>query len=319
MKKFLKKTLVLLGEVFFPFTFLSALWLKFIRKAGIGRLSDSILMRVGILPVADHYYEPLINPRKHLSTPLNHERILPGIDMNVNEQLALLASFKYEKELKAFPHEKTDRLEYFYNNESFLSGDSEYLYNMVRHFKPRKIVEIGSGLSTLMAQNALNANRIEDTNYTCRHICIEPYEIPWLEILPIEVVRKKVEEINRSEFDELQPNDILFIDSSHIIRPQGDVLFEYLYLLPIIPSGVLVHVHDIFTPRDYLDRWIIKEHRLWNEQYLLEAFLTYNNAFKVIGAVNFLTHNHRALISKKCPILAQQPYREPGSFWMRKI
>lgn len=94
----------------------------------------------------------------------------------------------------------------------------------------------------------------------------------WLEEVGVSVVRKKVEEVELSFFSRLQGNDILFIDSSHIICPQGDVLFEYLELLPSLNKGVIVHVHDIFSPKNYLKQWLQDEIWFWNEQYLLEAF-----------------------------------------------
>ena len=116
----------------------------------------------------------------------------------------------------------------------------------------------------------------------------------------------------------MQSNDILFIDSSHVIRPQGDVLFQYLEILPILNSGVLVHIHDIFTPKDYLDEWVFDYHRLWNEQYLLEAFLTFNQHYRIIGALNYLRHHHFEALASKCPVFARQDNREPGSFWLMK-
>jgi hypothetical protein len=187
-----------------------------------------------------------------------------------------------------------------------------------KHFKPKRIIEIGSGSSTLMVRNALTANKLSNPNYDCNHICIEPYEMPWLEKLDIELIREKVENIDISFFQKLESNDILFIDSSHIIRPQGDVLYEYLELLPTLKSGVLIHVHDIFTPKDYLNDWVYENHLLWNEQYLVEAFITNNSEFKIIGALNYLTHNYRKEFSEKCPIFANQKGREPGAFWMVK-
>ena len=111
---------------------------------------------------------------------------------------------------------------------------------MVRHFKPQCIIEIGSGSSTLMVRNAIARNKSDNPQYRCRHMCIEPYEQPWLEKTEVELIRDKVENVDKSFFQQLGPNDILFIDSSHIIRPQGDVLFEYLELLPTLASGVLV-------------------------------------------------------------------------------
>lgn len=131
------------------------------------------------------------------------------------------------------------------------------------------------------------------------------------------MVRRKVEDLDPTFFASLRENDILFIDSSHIIRPQGDVLFEYLRLLPALNKGVIVHVHDIFSPRDYPARWMRDEVRFWNEQYLLEAFLTHNGAWQVMGALNYLRHHHQEKLKAIAPFLG--PRNEPGSFYMRKI
>ena len=162
------------------------------------------------------------------------------------------------------------------------------------------------------------ANQFENKNYTCNHTCIEPYEQPWLEQLDVKLIREKVEHLDYSIFKNLEKNDILFIDSSHIIRPEGDVLFEYLELLPLLKPGVIVHIHDIFTPKNYLDNWVITEHRLWNEQYILEAFLTLNKEFKIIGALNFLHHNYSDEFDKKHPLSAQNKGHEPGGFWIQR-
>lgn len=126
-----------------------------------------------------------------------------------------------------------------------------------------------------------------------------------------------MEEIDKNIFSELGENDILFIDSSHIIRPQGDVLMEYLEILPVLNKGVLVHIHDIFTPRDNIDSWLYDTIRFWNEQYLMEAFLSCNNNYQVFLAVNYMTRNHFNLMSARCPVLRENA--EPGSFWIRSI
>ncbi len=283
----------------------------------VSPVAEKIFMLTGILPVPDQYYQPLINPRKHLKGSLRAARNLPAIDFNDAEQLELLKKFDYAEELKAFPLDKVKNKSYYYNNRSYEAGDSEYLYNFIRYFKPSKIIEVGCGFSTMMARNAIQANVSENPSYTCAHICIEPYEFSWLGELGVTVIRQKIEDVDLQLFKSLKKNDILFIDSSHMIRPQGDVLFEYLEVLPVLNPGVIVHVHDIFSPRDYPDAWIYEDHRLWNEQYLLEAFLSFNPEFRILGAVNYLFYTHRDKIIEKCPVLGDQvDLRDPASFWM---
>ncbi len=302
-----------------PFSVLAGLWMKLIRRVGVQRLpvSRQVLFGVGVFPVRDHYYEPAFHPR-HLRAPLDRPRNLPGVDLDVAGQLALLESFRGERELLDFPVEPPSPHEFGYLNRSFGPGDAEYLYLAIRHFRPRRVVEIGSGNSTLMARHAIRRNQAESPGAACEHTCIEPYEMPWLERAGVTVLRRRVEDVDLGLFRELEANDVLFIDSSHVVRPQGDVLREYLEILPTLNPGVVVHVHDIYTPRDYPGRRLLDEVRFWNEQYLLEALLSSSRAFRVIGALNFMRHDHPDRLFAKCPILATLPRHEPGSFWMVK-
>jgi len=282
-------------------------------------VSKFIFEKVGVFPIVDHYYEPLFNSR-HLRHDLDQDRSLPGINWNIDGQLQLLNSFQYQKELLAVPfHNTKNEIEFFFDNPSLGPGDAEYLYCAIRHFKPKRIIEIGSGHSTLMAKKALNANFAENSEYTCEQICIEPYEMPWLEQKGVKVVRSLVETVDKSIFLSLKENDILFIDSSHIIRPQGDVLFEFLEVLPLVAAGVIVHIHDIFSPKDYTKQHIIDDVLFWNEQYILESFLTCNNQFKIIGALNFLKYHHTQNLYTALPVLAANKQHEPGSFWIQRI
>jgi hypothetical protein len=320
-RRFFKLILPALDFSLVPVAIAATLAMKLIRKAGIQRLPRTlkVFRRLGIYPLRDHYYEPLFNPA-HLRRPLNLDRELTALDWNIEHQLNLLAMFNFNAELREFPLTRNGAREFFYNNGSFESGDAEYLYNVIRLFKPKRIFEIGSGQSTLLAVSAVQANLRDDPDYACEHICIEPYEAPWLEELNVKVIREPVERTDKLLFRQLEKNDILFIDSSHMIRPQGDVLFEYLEILPILKPGVLVHIHDIFTPKDYPTQWIFAHARFWNEQYLLEAFLTFNPAFKIIGALNFLKHQFPKELGNCCPALQEQiDLREPGSFWITRV
>ena len=309
--------------LFAPVFFVAAVLMKIVRRLGIWRMPvcREICFRVGIYPVRDHYYEPMYNYKKHLRHSLRDERKLPGIEMNEAGQLTLLAQFDCADELERMPlHQTHDRL-FYYKNPNFSEGDAECLYSLIRLKKPKRIIEIGSGFSTMMAREAIEQNIREDNAYSCEHVCIEPYEMEWLDTVSgIEVIRKKLEDIDIQMFRRLEADDILFIDSSHIIRPQGEVLTECLEILPILNAGVLVHIHDIFTPYDYLDHWLIDEVKFWNEQYLLEAFLSFNTKFEIVLALNFLSHRHPSKLVEKFPMLRENVEQcEPRSFWIRKI
>ena len=318
MTPFMKILLPIADIILMPFVYPAAWLLRNIRGAGLQRLPlcKKALLDVGVFPIRNHYYEPQFDHRS--SKPDSHEdRSLPGVDWNSSGQLEFLKEFVFAQELVDIPKQKPEPLRFYLNNGAFEAGDAEYWYQLIRTIKPRRIFEIGSGNSSLMAISAITRNHADDPSYRCEHVCIEPYEMPWLEESGVTVVRSKVEDVELSFFSRLEENDILFIDSSHIIRPHGDVLFEYLEVLPSLNKGVFVHVHDIFSPRNYPKKWLRDEVRLWNEQYLLEAFLTHNSTWKVVGALNYLHHNHYEKLKAIAPNLSSE--REPGSFYIQKV
>jgi len=295
----------------------AALILRLTRHFGLShlRFTRAALTQIGLLPVRNHYYEPFVTG-KDLRAPLSQERDLPGIDLNESGQLEFLAKLHFEAELGNLESHTAGVPGFQFGNDMFESGDAEYLYQVIRHLKPSTVIEIGSGFSTLIARTALRRNLAESPGAACRHLCIEPYAAPWLESAGVEVLRQRVEFVNKDLFARLGRNDLVFIDSSHVIRPQGDVVTEYLEILPILRPGVVVHIHDIFTPRDYLEEWVLGKVLLWNEQYLLEAFLSDNKLWTIIGALNFLKHRHFDALRRVCPYMTKD--REPGSFYIRK-
>jgi len=307
------KDLLLLLPLFF-----AGIVMKRFRRIGAHRLplSRACLLWIGVFPIRDHYYEPMFHPR-HLRFPLDTDRDLPGIDWNDDGQLALLETMNYANEIEGRWHAPGRPPQFHIDNGSFGPGDADYWYNVVRHFKPARIIEIGSGHSTLVARQAIDRNRDENPEYACEHICIEPYERPWLEKVGIRVLRDIVEEVDVSLFNSLQQNDILFIDSSHVIRPQGDVMTEILQIMPRLAKGVVVHLHDIFTPRDYPKIAMIEAISFWNEQYLLEAFLTHNHDWQIIGALNYLQHKHHEALKSACPYVEGKT--DPGSFYIQRV
>ncbi len=290
---------------------------KFAEARGNLPRSSATADAAGISVLTQHYYSPAISARD-LRHPLDEPRKLPGVVLDAAAQGRFLAGLDFADELRAVPVEPGSPTEYGYRNGFFESGDAEILYSIIRRDKPKRIIEVGSGWSTLMAARATARNRAEDPLYHCDHICIEPYEAPWLESTGVTVLRERVEQVDLTMFDRLESGDILFVDSSHVVRPQGDVLREIAEIYPRLKPGVLVQIHDIFTPRDYPHRWVIDERRIWNEQYILEAFLCGNDHYEIVCALNWLANDHRALLRDACPMLCETLPNQPGSFWMRR-
>ena len=227
-----------------------------------------------------HYYEPIPDFRSITTEQLERRREFRSIDFGWDAQLQLL------RDLSAF------RIEFEaadFKNDYFNGLDAAVFYSLIRHLRPRHVIEIGSGYSTRFAHKALTRNADGG-----RLTCIEPHPEERLNglRLSVEVIQKRVEEIDVDFFSCLEANDILFIDSSHTVKFGSDVCYEFLEVLPTLRPGVWVHVHDIFFPQDYPAEWLLKRRLALNEQYLLEAFLSFNREFQVALANHWLTLDH---------------------------
>jgi predicted O-methyltransferase YrrM len=275
-----------------------------------------VLDRMGLYPLVDHYYEPLINMNR-LRHRLDEPRDLPGIALDLSAATKLLEDLAPIAELHDIPFAVPPSGPPAYHWDCTMFGplDALVLHGMIRRHRPRRILEVGCGMSTLVALRAAALNTAEGSD-ACVHTCIEPYENPWLAELPVRLVRQTAETADLALIDALEANDILFIDSSHMIRPQGDVLTEILHWLGRLRPGVLVHIHDIFTPRDYPDELIRTYRFFWNEQYLVEAFLAFNARFSVLMPLHHLHATHPDLTARLCPQQGRPNATLPSSFWI---
>ena len=299
-----------------PFVVFASPVLALFRLIGAKRLlvSRGILKKVGVFPIRNHYYEPQF-VYDAIAYPLEAERRLPGIPLDQSRQLDFLSTLNFRQELIELRlSDRGNETGFVFGNGAYESGDAEVWYAILRELRPQRVLEVGSGHSTLLAHAAIKKNRAE-TGSEVVHTLIEPFENPWLDSLNnVSVVREKAEDVSLDLFRGLNAGDILFIDSSHVIRPQGDVLRLYLEILPTLQAGVIVHVHDIFTPRNYLPAWLTESVLFWNEQYLLEALLSHSPRYEVLLALNYLKHNAYSQLADTCPYLT--PEREPGSFYL---
>ncbi|MBY0493700.1 MAG: class I SAM-dependent methyltransferase [Cyanobacteria bacterium] len=265
-----------------------------------------------------HYYEPLPDFRQIATEEANRRREPVSINFAVQEQRALVSRLgaEYGSELQALQSDGFD-----FRNGYFDGLDAAIYYSLIRDLKPRRIIEIGSGFSTRIAARAVEHNHAGGV--AAELICIEPFPQPRLTDakLPMTLVRERVERIGLERFDELQANDVLFIDSSHVATFGGDVCREFLDILPRLKRGVWIHVHDIFFPHDYPADWVTKLRRAWNEQYLLEAFLAFNSSFAPAIALHWLWSDHRDELRKQWPaaIVDAAGPQGPASFWMTRV
>jgi Methyltransferase domain len=262
-----------------------------------------------------HFYQPIPDTQCLPETLWKQPSDLVGINMNDAMQLDLLRKHfpKFRDEYERFPIKPTgDPSQFYLDNHLFDGADALVAYCMVRQFQPELIVEVGSGYSSLILGEA--AAQSDSPALTC----IEPFPREFLrEGFPglRSLIEKQVQDIDLEFFSQLGSGDVLFIDSSHTVKIGGDVNYLFLEVLPRLKPGVIVHVHDIFFPFDYRRDWVMEEFRFWTEQYLLQAFLTFNSEFEVLMSNSYLSHYHERELKAAFPTL---PSCGGGSFWMRR-
>jgi hypothetical protein len=277
--------------------------------------------RLGIHVTLDHFYSAIPNTQSLRPELWARRSELVGVDMRLETQLRLLGEVqeRFRHEYDRFPRRKTDTPhEYSLVNKTFVSTDAEMLYSLVRRLLPARIVEVGSGQSTyLMAEAAM---RNSEEGHPCELVVIDPHPgEPVARGFPglTELIRRPIEDVELSLFGVLGPDDILFIDTSHVLRIGGDVQYEFLEVIPRLSPGVYVQIHDIFLPLEYPKAWVIGERLFYNEQYLLQAFLAFNRDFEVVWAGSYVNQVHPELLEQAFASYVRDTTM-PGSFWIRR-
>jgi hypothetical protein len=269
-----------------------------------------------------HFYSPVVNPDDLRGRPLwDSPRDVRGIDFNDASHLDILTrlfplhigSYTYE-DLAPSEDETLDR--YYTGNSQFGWLDSRALFVLMSEWKPRRVIEVGSGYSSLL---------MADINHrilggACEVTCIEPYPRPFLRrAIPGlgELIECKVQEVPLERFEALEAGDILFIDSSHVAKTGSDVNELYFEVLPRLRPGVMIHVHDIFLPMEYPRAWVVEENRSWNEQYLVRALLMYSTAFRVRFGSSYAVHRFRTEVMRALNQVEGHP-PGGGSLWIER-
>ncbi len=275
---------------------------------------------VHVLPV--HFFSPILHTAGLDESAWSERFDESGAwNLNIERQLSLLDELgRFAPELEAIPDEQ-DESGFCWNNPTYSQTDAAVYYSMIRHFQPASIVEIGAGYSTLIAASACLHN-----GHTVLE-AFDPYPPAFLApVIPglVGLATQPVQKVPLARFQALSENGILFIDGTHVCKIASDVNYLIFSVLPRLNKGVLIHIHDIFLPWNYPRSWVLEQNIFWNEQYLLLAFLMFNDQFEIVLANHYLGREQAGSLLRAFPFL-QDPQasagwtkRTPSSIWLRK-
>ena len=281
------------------------------------RIDRALHLPVTLVPHG-HFYSPIVDPAE-----LQPERVwgdsdeMLGVDLADDLHRELLRDVfpRYIGDFDYPEHDpKLATATYYVDNPNFSHLDSRALFALLRHWRPRRILEVGSGFSSLLMAD-VNVRFLDEAIDIA---CIEPYPPDFLrkQVRGISrVVERKVQDCDLAEFQRLEAGDVLFIDSSHVAKTGSDVNYLVFDVLPRLVRGVRIHFHDIFFPKDYPPHWVIGDNRSWNEQYLLRALLMYSPAFRITFGSTIAYERHRPLVAAALG----GDELSGGSLWIEKV
>ena len=283
----------------------------------IGRLRKE-LRNVGLYS-AGHHYSPI--PKRedivvHLESLKTDKFELPGIDLNRHSQFELLTAFQAFYDDLPFPEKKIQECRYYYDQTVFCYADAIFLYSFLRYVNPRRIIEVGSGFSSAVMLDTVERFFPQQPEMTF----IEPYPDGLRRLLkshdegPTRIIERKVQDVPIDTFSSLRAGDLLFIDSTHVIKCGSDVQFLMFEVLPKLPTGVFVHFHDVFYPFEYPAEWLLKG-IYWNEDYFLRAFLSYNREWEIFFFNTYVATIFKDFLLEKMPLCLKNT---GGSLYIRR-
>jgi hypothetical protein len=273
--------------------------------------------RLGLQVVVKSFYSPIPDLKRIPDSTWERESELEGIHFDLEQQRHNLDELRpYLHEFQPPEQANGDRNAYFLANGSYGPVDAEVLYATVRAAKPTRIIELGSGYTTLITAKACLEN--EQEGAPVEYVAFDPYPgvahagLPGLR----DLVRVPAEELPTEVFGKLGENDLLIVDTTHTVKMGGDVNHVVLDVLPRLGAGALVHFHDIFLPWEYPRKWVEDFGLYWSEQYLLQAFLSMNEQFEIVYALYALARRRADYLREIIPSWHEGVV--PGAFWIRR-
>lgn len=214
-----------------------------------------------------------------------YREAIPFADETIFD-LARIAAFGEDlvQHASSFDPPEHSEAGFAWSNSQFSYADAMALYAIIRKFRPQTVLEIGSGYSSMVSDRALADSGVG------RLVCIDPMPRADISSLGAEIIRAPVQSVSVEYIlDLVKPGDIVFYDGSHTVKTGSDTVYFYLKVLPRLPSGVLVHCHDIRLPYPQPEQYLTAQKINWSEQYLLLAHLQNIHRYEVLFA-SFLLH-----------------------------
>lgn len=268
-----------------------------------------------------HFYSPVVarDEARNLFERLSRAplpEMLQGLDISREGMVGKWTELLPYLRAVPLPAHHTPGFRYCYENPAYSYGDGATLYAMIARHRPRQIIEVGCGWSSVCMLDALD----RELQGQCQITFIEPYpellrQLGEGAIDAHRLIASPIQSVDLGEFRRLEAGDILFIDSTHVLKTGSDVTYELLHVLPALRPGVLVHFHDIFWPFEYPREWAVDDNRSWNEIYALHAFLSGNRDWSVEFMGNYMTSVEPDRVERDFPMMLKNP---GGAIWLRR-
>ena len=268
-----------------------------------------------------HYYSPIVNVAELVASRAKQPGTLDllEIDADPKRQFALFRQLSAHFGRIPFPVTQTGAFRYYFENNFYGYGDALTLSAFIQQFKPNRIIEVGCGFSSAVILDTLDHMTLPHSNTSC--VFVEPFPDRLKLLLRpgdhrrVTIIEKQVQQVDLALFSALEENDILFLDTTHVLKTGSDVHHELFKILPRLNPGVLIHFHDVFDGFEYPDAWVLDENRSWNELYALRAFLMNNSKYKIMLMNSTVAKNY----PDEARTISHDFMKNPGgALWLRK-
>lgn len=267
-----------------------------------------------------HFYSPIptkAEVARHVEAMRAGKSEVRDIRFNHQQQFQALQAFAGFYDDLPFPNQRSETCRYYYDQTAFPHPDAIFLYSFLRQIQPARIIEVGSGLSS-----AVILDTVDRFFHAAPEITfVEPYPVHLNELLrdadrkSVRILERQVQDVPVDVFLSLQAGDLLFIDSSHVLKCGSDLQFLFFEVLSRLPVGVYVHFHDIFETFEYPEEWL-RSGWYWNEVYLLRAFLTNNNAWEIYFFNNYVRKRFEKFLEERMPLCLNNI---GGSLYIKRV